>query len=206
MPDLTREELVALRDAEKLRLKIFENHDNVMDTVVVTGDDYVGYRVWATDERAAVWGGTSLYAFESAALKDALTRARAGRWLDFWRLRRGVDRRAESFAERGGALEAGPRGTLLRPNADWLENDSGPTFYDVFTSPATDEHGFLTDHIGVLLCSRVGDWTATTPHEVDYGRFPTRDEALTALLDAAGGSPPRGVDTRRVPTHHRGVS
>jgi len=187
MPDLTREELVALRDAEKLRLKIFENHSNVMDTVVVTGDDYVGYRVWATDERAAVWGGTSLYAFESAALKNALMRARAGRELVFYRLSREVDRRAAAFAERGGALEAGLRGTLLRPNAEWVENDGGPTFYDVFTSPATDEHGFLTDHVGVLLSSRVGGWTATTPRDVDYGSFPTRDEALTALLDAAQG-------------------
>ena len=185
MPDLTRDELAALRDAERLRLTIFENASNVMNTVVVTGDDYVGYRVYTTDERAGVWGGTSLYAFESAALKNALRRARAGREGDFRQLRREVERRAEAFAQRGGTLEAGLCGILLRPNVDGFVNDDGPTFYDVFAAPATDDRGFLTDHIGVILSSRVGGWISTTPREDAYTRFATKDEALAALLDAA---------------------
>jgi len=176
----TVDEARALRDAEGLRMKIFEPHLNDTDMVVVTTGDTGGYRVWATGERASPWGRTTVYDSESDALDDGLARGRAGRDLEIIR----ADRHASYVADMTavGATEPfpGPRGSVVSPVP------TGPGLlveFAVFSSSATDDSGRYIDHVGSLRGRPGEGWQAATP-TTTLTTHDTVDEAVAALLDA----------------------
>jgi hypothetical protein len=178
----TVDEARALRDAEGLRMKIFEPHDSVTDTVVVTKGDTGGYRVWTTNERATPFGTTTVHDSESDALDDGLERARAGRDYDDLVAAQHAAYVADMRARGADQPFSGPRGSMVDPVF------TGPhrlTEFAVYSSSATSDRGRYTDHVGSIHGRPGEGWRAIT-REARLAVYDTIDEAVEALLDATG--------------------